>query len=99
MAWVLHDWPDAEAYKILQNLVPSMKPGSRLILSEYIKRPAFSESLRVTNYTNALDLQMMTMAKSREWSQEGWEALITKGSEGKLKVEWTKQMLLCFQKV
>lgn len=31
---ILHDWPDAKAIEILQNQVPAMKPGARLILNE-----------------------------------------------------------------
>ena len=34
--WILHDWSDKYAHKILQNLVPAMRKGSRVILYEYL---------------------------------------------------------------
>lgn len=34
LRFILHDHPDAQAVKILQNLLPVMKKGSRVILNE-----------------------------------------------------------------
>ena len=37
MHLVLHDWPDEEARKILENLKPAMKPGySRLLINDIV---------------------------------------------------------------
>jgi 6-hydroxytryprostatin B O-methyltransferase len=36
---ILHDWPDAEAVEILQNLIPSLTKGARVILVETILPP------------------------------------------------------------
>ncbi|SPN98664.1 uncharacterized protein DNG_01709 [Cephalotrichum gorgonifer] len=33
---ILHDWPDAECISILQALRPSLKPGARIVLIEYV---------------------------------------------------------------
>ena len=33
---ILHDYPEAEASRILRNLVPALRPGSRVLLIEYI---------------------------------------------------------------
>lgn len=35
LRWVLHDWPDKYAVKILQALIPALRPGSKVILNEF----------------------------------------------------------------
>ena len=37
--WVLHDWPDALCLKILRQLIPALKKGARVILSEICMPP------------------------------------------------------------
>lgn len=32
--WILHDWSDKYCVKILRSLIPALKPGARVILSE-----------------------------------------------------------------
>jgi SAM-dependent methyltransferase len=32
--WILHDWSDKYSAKILQALIPALKPGARLLFSE-----------------------------------------------------------------
>jgi hypothetical protein len=32
--WILHDWSDKYCVKILQALIPALKPGARLLFSE-----------------------------------------------------------------
>ena len=34
--WILHDWSDKYALKILQSLIPAMRDGSRVILFEWL---------------------------------------------------------------
>lgn len=34
LRWVLHDWPDKYAVQILQNLIPALKKGARVLVSE-----------------------------------------------------------------
>lgn len=34
--WIFHNWSDAYALKILQNLVPAMKPGARVLINDGI---------------------------------------------------------------
>ena len=36
MRWVLHDWSDEYALRILRALVPAMKDGARVLIHEYI---------------------------------------------------------------
>lgn len=34
--WMLHDWSDKYAIRILTSLIPTIKVGARILLSEYI---------------------------------------------------------------
>ena len=34
--WIFHDWADKYAAKILQALIPALKPGARIVINEYI---------------------------------------------------------------
>ncbi|KAK7698834.1 hypothetical protein SLS64_012185 [Diaporthe eres] len=36
---ILHDWPDEYAVKILQQLVPAMKPGARVLINDHVMLP------------------------------------------------------------
>ena len=41
--WILHNWSDKYAAEILRNLIPALKPGSRVLVSE-ICLPAYDNS-------------------------------------------------------
>lgn len=34
--WILHDWSDKYAVRILRSLIPALKVGARIVLSEYV---------------------------------------------------------------
>ena len=34
--WIIHNWSDAYAIKILQSLVPALKPGARILINDGI---------------------------------------------------------------
>jgi hypothetical protein len=36
LRWILHDWSDEYAVKILRALIPALKNGARIIIHEYI---------------------------------------------------------------
>ena len=39
LRWVLHDWSDKYAIKILRALIPALKKGARIILNEFVLPP------------------------------------------------------------
>jgi hypothetical protein len=60
--FVLHDWPDAECKKILDNQKPSMKKGySKLLIHEVVLDPLAPEASRTTS-----DITMMGMVSGME---------------------------------
>lgn len=34
--WILHNWSDKYAIKILQNLIPALKPGAKVIINDNV---------------------------------------------------------------
>ena len=37
--WIFHDWSDKYCIKILQSLIPALKPGARVIINEFTLPP------------------------------------------------------------
>lgn len=44
--WIFHDWSDKYSIKILKALIPALKPGARIVLSERCLEPPCTLSLR-----------------------------------------------------
>ena len=36
LRWILHDWSDMHAIRILQSLIPTLKPGTKVLVNEYV---------------------------------------------------------------
>ena len=58
--WILHDWNDTDTVRILQNLVPGLKPGARVLIAEAV-RPAPPARLANTLDEKMVLFQDMTM--------------------------------------
>ena len=72
MGSVLHDWPDTDAKRILENVAAAMEPGfSTLLLSENVL-----PNENCHPHLSAIDLTMMTMLASKERSEEDWKRLL-----------------------
>ncbi|KAJ9137573.1 putative O-methyltransferase [Pleurostoma richardsiae] len=69
---VLHDWPDADSRRILDQLTKAMAPGySRLLINENVI-PDVGANWQVTGQ----DLMMMTMVSSQERKEREWRLLL-----------------------
>ena len=58
--WILHDWADTDAVRILRALVPGLKPGARVLIAEAV-RPAPPAGLANTLDEKLVLFQDMTM--------------------------------------
>lgn len=69
MKWCLHDWHDADAIKILENIRRAIIPGekSRLVVLESVM--VDGEMGRLSRYG---DINMMMTAKGQERSERDW---------------------------
>jgi hypothetical protein len=76
--FILHDWPDKYAIRILQNTVPALKNGARMIVAEMVQSPPGTAPAWKERFGTSLDMQMMAVLNSKERTQEDWEELFKK---------------------
>lgn len=76
---IIHDWPDADALKILTHLRDSLKkPGARiLIMDTVLPRPGTIPALEERKL-RVRDLTMMQVFNAKEREREDWEILLFK---------------------
>ncbi|KAI1427081.1 S-adenosyl-L-methionine-dependent methyltransferase [Xylaria sp. FL1777] len=78
---VIHDWPGPEAVSILRALTPALKPGARVLVSEYVvPSPAeLGEPSRVleAKRIRQMDLQMMAVLNAKERTKDELVSLFT----------------------
>ncbi|KAI0401078.1 sterigmatocystin 8-O-methyltransferase [Xylaria palmicola] len=84
---ILHDNSEAEAAKILRALTPSLRPGSRVIVIEYIGK-ADSEGekneslpLSVRQMGSATDLRMMAIFNAKERPAQSYRGIFKAADE------------------
>lgn len=80
--FVIHDWPDEPAAKILQSIAPAMTPHhSRILVREFILPDVNCPPMAI-----GADLSMMMSHAGMERSERQWHQLVAKAGMG-LKVE------------
>ncbi|KAF4965647.1 hypothetical protein FSARC_6584 [Fusarium sarcochroum] len=82
---ILHDWPDADAIKILQGAVEAMGPSSRLLIMDMVLPKPGSGSKTFEATLRQKDLTMIQTFNAKEREVEEWSALLTK-ADPRLKV-------------
>lgn len=66
--WILHNWPDRECIDILKNVVPALKKGSRVIISDVILPEPGTLPLLADREYRVMDIHMLNMFGARERS-------------------------------
>ncbi|KAJ4266108.1 fusarubin cluster-methyltransferase [Fusarium torreyae] len=82
---ILHDWPDADAVKILQGVVEAMGPSSRLLVMDMVLPKPGSGSKTFEATLRQKDLTMIQAFNAKEREVEEWSALLAK-ADPRLKV-------------
>jgi hypothetical protein len=85
--WILHDWSTKYCIKILQALIPALKPKARIVLMEaMLPEPGVLSPYQeqpIRNY----DVVMKMLFNGRERSESDWRKLIADADEsGRFKV-------------
>ncbi|OBS19909.1 hypothetical protein FPOA_11634 [Fusarium poae] len=83
---ILHDWPDADAIKILQGVVEAMGPSSRLLIMDMVLPKPGSGSKTFEAALRQKDLTMIQTFNAKEREVEEWTALLTK-ADSRLKIQ------------
>ena len=74
---ILHDWPAEEATAILNNLLPALNKGSRiLIMDTVLPRPGALPSTQ-ERLLRARDMTMLQAFNSLERDLEDWEHIFS----------------------
>ena len=81
LRWILHDWPDAYAMKILRALVPALKSGSRVCICEQVLPEVGSLSLYQAKGVRSMDLAMLELHNAKERDMSDWTHLLRKADE------------------
>ena len=76
LRWILHDWPDAYAVKILQALVPALKDGSRVCICELVLPEPGKISPYQERTLRSMDLAMLEFHNAKERDGEDWAYLL-----------------------
>src|SRR4051812_21555044 len=69
---ILHDWSDKYAIKILQNIVPVMKNGARVIAADFLMLEATTGPLWKERVATSKSMQMMVVVNAKERTKEDW---------------------------
>lgn len=74
---ILHDWPDAEAAKILRNIVEKMDEGkSRLLIMDTVLPTPGAVPVSVERIVRVRDLTMSQAFNSKERDLDDWKDLL-----------------------
>ncbi|KAL8856172.1 MAG: hypothetical protein Q9178_007210 [Gyalolechia marmorata] len=75
LRWILHDWSDKYAARILQALIPALKPGSKVLVLEQVLPVPGEVSKHQEQAYRSLDLTMWATHNAKERDLEDWKAL------------------------
>lgn len=80
---ILHDWPDKESVKILQGLVPAMRPGSKVLFIDYVGKQSNPDGLprSIQQMGTATDLRMLALFNAEERPVEAWKEIFRTADE------------------
>ncbi|OTB03947.1 hypothetical protein M426DRAFT_73684 [Hypoxylon sp. CI-4A] len=80
--WIMHNYSTPYAVNILQNLIPALKPGARIIINDQCLRDPGIENPWDERLMRSMDLVMMTLLNAQERCEEDYKELFKLASEG-----------------
>jgi hypothetical protein len=70
--WILHNWSDKYCVKILRGLIPSLKPGAKIVLNDNVLPQPGVLSRWQENRLRSMDLCMTELQNSHERELDDW---------------------------
>ncbi|KAJ5786870.1 uncharacterized protein N7503_012082 [Penicillium pulvis] len=86
MRYILHDWSDTSAKKILKNIFKVMREDSRLIIADAVMPPAGVLPKCQEEVLRSFDVSMLAQLNSQERTLEMWKGLIEESGGGRWKI-------------
>ncbi|KAG8526452.1 uncharacterized protein KY384_000045 [Bacidia gigantensis] len=81
LRWVLHDWSDAYATKILKALRPALKRGAAILICELIMPEPGTVSMYEARSMRSMDMAMLEFHNGKERDREDWVNLLQRADE------------------
>jgi 6-hydroxytryprostatin B O-methyltransferase len=79
---IIHDWPDADAIRILKGLAAAMKPGARMVIMDMMLPKPGTRSRTLEAALRQKDLMMRQVLNAKEREAEDWYGLMHLADEG-----------------
>ncbi|KAI1203724.1 S-adenosyl-L-methionine-dependent methyltransferase [Nemania serpens] len=73
--WIFHDWSDQYCLKLLRALMPALKPGARVVVSDFVVPESGATSWYAEGLVRGFDLAMMELFNAREREEQDWQRL------------------------
>ena len=70
--WTLHNWPDKYCIKVLKALIPALKPGARVLISEFVVPPPGVVPNNLERKLRGMDVTMLEIGNARERDLGEW---------------------------
>ncbi|KAF2194759.1 O-methyltransferase [Zopfia rhizophila CBS 207.26] len=77
LRWILHDWSDKYCIKILQNLIPGLRKGSKIVINDICIPEPGQLGPRAERGLRIMDICMKSFNNARERDAETWEWLFS----------------------
>ncbi|KAI4252736.1 MAG: hypothetical protein LQ352_004114 [Teloschistes flavicans] len=82
LRWILHDWSDRNASRILKALVPALQAGARVLLLEQIMPEPGALSAYQERAYRSMDLVMWATHNAKERTLNDWRELLKDSDPG-----------------
>ncbi|KUI63993.1 Sterigmatocystin 8-O-methyltransferase [Cytospora mali] len=79
--WIMHNYSTPYAVKILQNLVPALKPGARIIINDHCLREPGQENAWDEKIMRRMDMVMLTLLNAQERTEAEFRELFRLADE------------------
>lgn len=80
--WILHNWPDKYAIRILQSLIPALTTGARILLMDAVTPPFGSLPNTIERDARHKDLLMLSLFNAKDREASEWEMLFQHADKG-----------------
>jgi hypothetical protein len=76
--WIVHNQADKYAIKMLQQLIPALKKGARVLINDHCLRRPGVENMWDEKIMRTMDLVMLTLLNAQERTEEDFRELFAK---------------------
>ena len=73
--WIVHNYSNPYAVKLLRNLVPALKPGARVIINEHCLEQPGADDPWDEKLMRSMDMVMMALLNAQERREDEFAAL------------------------